>query len=112
MLVDTFVLDIIFSIGTILFLAASVPAISKLYRVENSDAQSLVHNEMHLMALLTMFTAYFLAQTPISLCVTSTEIMIRIYLIMLIRKKRSHKLKYKSDIIYYLFQYIKKILGR
>lgn len=112
MLVDTFILDIIFSTATLLFLAASIPAIIKLYRVEFSDAQSLVHNEMHLLALLTMFTAYTLAQTPISLCITFTEIMIRVYLITLIRRKRRHKLKYKSDIIYYSIQFIKKKLGR
>ena len=102
MLIDPWVIDCIFAFGTSLFLTSSIPAIIKVRRVKYSDAQSLVHSEIHLMALSAMFVGYLAMLAPISITITIIEIVIRLFLIKLIRKKRSHKLTYKSDIIYYI----------
>lgn len=101
MLLEPWVIDCIFAFGTSLFLTSSIPAIIKVRRVKYSDAQSLVHNEIHLIALSAMFVGYVAMFAPISIIITVTELCIRVYLIKLIRKKRSHKLTHPSDIIYY-----------
>lgn len=94
-------IDLIFAAGTSLFMASAFPALVKLHRVKYSDAQSLVHNEIHLIALSCMFIGYALIGTPLSITITVFELVMRIYLIRLIRKKRSHELTYPSDILYY-----------
>lgn len=102
MLLEPWMIDCIFAFGTSLFLTSSIPAIIKVRRVKYSDAQSLVHNEIHMIALSAMLIGYLAMLAPISITITLIEIVIRLFLIKLIRKKRSHKLTYKSDIAYYI----------
>lgn len=96
------IIDAVFAIGTGLFMVSALPAAIKLHRVKYSDAQSLVHNELHLVALGFMFAGYLALSAPMSLTITSFELVFRVYIIKIIRKKRSHKLKYPSDILYYI----------
>jgi uncharacterized membrane protein len=103
-------LDTIFAVGTALFMISGIPQVVKLHRVKFSDAQSLTHNEMHLLALCTMLTGYILMLAPMSITITLFELGLRIYLISLIRKKRSHPLHGKSDLLYYMKQGGKKLV--
>jgi hypothetical protein len=107
--IDTMIefIDLIFAIGTSCFLISTIPQVLKLYKVTYSDAQSLMHNEMQLIAMGIMLLGYFIIRAPISAIVTITQLIIRIHLIKLIRLKRRNKLTCKSDLIYYL-----KIGGR
>lgn len=100
--------DIVFAIGTLCFLSAMIPAVRKLILVEYSDAQSLVHNEITMIGHILMLLLAFLILAPISIVINLISIGFRVWLILLVRKKRSHKLKYKSDIVYYLAKLLKK----
>lgn len=102
------IIDIIFAIGTSFFLLSTIPQVLKLYRVQYSDAQSLVHNEIQIIAMVVLMTGYCLAAAFISFTVTGVQLVIRLHLINLIRQKRRIKLKHKSDLVYY----IKKFGGK
>jgi hypothetical protein len=95
------IVDILFATGTCIFLISLFPLVRKLRKVKCSDAHSLLHNELDAIAMATMLIGYFIMAAPLSIVVTIVELLIRFYLIVLIRKKRSYELKYPADIIYY-----------
>ena len=99
--------DMIFTIGTLCFLTSMIPAIRKLLIVDYSDAQSLVHNEITMIGHILMLILAIMIVTPFAIFVNIVSIVFRLIIIYLIRKKRSHKLKYKSDIVYYLINFVK-----
>lgn len=100
--------DIIFTFGTVCFLTAMIPAIRKVFIIKYSDAQSLVHNEITMIGHIMMLLLAIMLLAPLSIIVNIISMVLRILLIYLIRKKRRHKLKYKSDIVYYLVKIYKK----
>lgn len=104
--------DMVFAIGTAIFLISTLPQVIKLYHVTDSSAQSLCHNEMQLIAMSTLMAGYIIAAAPISCIVTGAQLVIRIHLIKLIRAKRPIKLKHKSDIVHYTKRFWRKLYGR
>lgn len=103
--------DVLIAISNVIFLISAIPSFIKIYRVGNSDAQSLVHNEMHVIALVCLVMACVIGGIFISLFVASVELLMRLALIVIIRKYRSHRLTFPSDILYYSYSFLKKIIG-
>jgi hypothetical protein len=100
--------DIIFTTASIVGLLKILPSIRKVLLVDYSDAISLIHNETHVILLSLVICGYFIAGAKFGFIVGLIELLSRLYFIKLIRKKRSHKLTYPSDIIYYIIKFLKK----
>jgi hypothetical protein len=103
-------IDAIFAVGTGLFMVSGIPQILKLRRAKHGNSQSLLHNELHLMALSTMLLGYGIIVAPMSMSITIFELGLRLYMIKLIRKKRSYSLHGKSDLIHYIKKGEKKFV--
>lgn len=105
-------IDLLFTVATVILLTSSIPTIKKLRKLTNSDAQSLLHSELHFIGLLLMLSGYCILHMPWSMTVSICEISLRFYIITLVRKKRQYKLTYPSDILYYSIKGVKKLYAR
>jgi hypothetical protein len=105
------IVDILFAVGTSIFMISIVPQIIKLRKTEYSDAHSLCHNELQIIAMVLMMLGYYIIHAPISFMITFTQLISRLYFIKLIRNKRTHILTYPSDLLFYSVRFIKRRLG-
>jgi hypothetical protein len=99
--------DIIFALATLLFMTSMYPAIRKLQKVDESTAQSLLHNEITLIGHILMLVLAIMLNTTLSIFINVFSVVCRLYIIYLVRIKRTFKLKYKSDIVYHMIKIIK-----
>lgn len=105
---DIQIADMIFVMVSIVGLTKIIPAIRKVHKVKYSDAHSLVHNEQHIILVFLAVSGYFVVGTMFGFMVGIVELISRLYFIRLIRRKRSHKLTYPSDILYYTVKWFKE----
>lgn len=83
--------DILFTIGMLGFMAASLRQLRKIYRTHNTDGISLTHYHWKFIAVTCMTVGYVLQALPISLVVSCLEGFITLVTIALIMKYRKSR---------------------
>jgi len=83
--------DLIFTMGTMVFLIAGFRQAKRIYKTKSTNGISLTHYHLKIFASSCMIVAYFRSALPISLLTSTLDLTITIVSIYLITKYRRIK---------------------